>query len=61
MLIEQIIPIELRGPLVVHVLLKLDIFMTKKNLQQGKYSSDHLLLKVLQEAMYLASIPGPSH
>ena len=42
------------GPLVVHALLKLDIFMTKKNLQ-SKNSSDYLLLKILYEAMYFAS------
>ena len=57
MLIEQIIEFELRslGLLVVHVLLKLVIFMTKQkspntNLQVNYY----LLLKILQEAMYLA-------
>ena len=52
--IEQIIKFELRapGPLVVHAILKLVIFMTKlskANLPVNCY----LLLKILQKAMYL--------
>ena len=56
MLIEQIIEFKLGGlgPLVVHVLLQLVIFMTKQ--KSGKSSSKLLFTaKILQEAMYLTS------
>ena len=58
MLIEQIIEFELRvpRPLVVHVFLKLVIFMTKqKSPTQNHRLKYYLMLDILQKAMYRAS------
>ena len=59
MLIEQIIKFESRvpGSLVVHVFLKLVIFMTKQN-SKANLGANYLMLKMLQMAIYLAS---PDH
>ena len=55
MLIEQIIEVESRvpGPLVVHVFLKLVIFMTKQKSSKANLRVHYLILKILQKAMYL--------
>ena len=55
MLIEQIIEFESRvpGPLVVHVFLKLVIFMTKQKSSKANLQVHYLMLKMLQKAMYL--------
>ena len=55
MLIEQIIEFESRGPepLVVHIFLKLVIFMTKQKSSKGNFQVHCLMLKMLQKAMYL--------
>ena len=54
MLIEQIIEFESRvpGSLIVHIFLKLVIFMTKK-IFKSKSSSALFNAKMLQKAMYL--------
>ena len=56
MLIEQIIEFESRvpGSLVVHVFLKLVIFMTKQN-SKANLGANYLMLEMLQKAIYLAS------
>ena len=55
MLIEQIIEFESRvpGPLVVHIFLKLVIFMTKQKSFKANLRVHYLMLKMLQKAMYL--------
>ena len=55
MLIEQIIEFESRvpGPLVVHIFLKLVIFMTKHKSSKTNLRVHYLMLKMLQKAMYL--------
>ena len=55
MLIEQIIEFEsmVPGPLVVHVFLKLVIFMTKQKSTKANLRVYYLILKMLQKAMYL--------
>ena len=55
MLIKQIIEFESRvpGPLVVHVFLKLVIFMTKQISSKANLRVYYLILKMLQKAMYL--------
>ena len=55
MLIEQIIEFESRvpGPLVVHIFLKLVIFMTKQKSSKANLRVHYLMLKMLQKAMYL--------
>ena len=55
MLIEQIIEFELRlhGPLVVHIFLKLVIFMTKQKSSKANLRLHCFMLKMLQKAMYL--------
>ena len=55
MLIEQIFEVEPRvpGPLVVHVFLKLVIFMTKQKSSKGNLRVHYLMLKMLHKAMYL--------
>ena len=55
MLIEQIIEVEARvpGTLVVHVFLKLVIFMTKQKSSKTSLRVHYLMLKMLQKAMYL--------
>ena len=55
MLIEQIIEVEPRvpGPLVVHVFLKLVIFLTKQKSLKANLCVHYLILKMLQKAMYL--------
>ena len=56
MLIEQIIKFELRVPkplLVVHIFLKLVIFMTKQKSSKANLRVHYLMLKMLQKAMYL--------
>ena len=55
MLIEQIIEVEPRvpGPLVVHVFLKLVIFMTKQKSSKANLRVHYLMLKMLHKAMYL--------
>ena len=56
MLIEQIIELESRvpGPLVVlHIFLKLVIFMTKQKSSKANLLVHYLMLKMLQKAMYL--------
>ena len=59
MLMEQIIEFELRvpKPLVIHVLLKLVIFMTqeKSSEQINHRLKYYLMLDILQKAMYRAS------
>ena len=58
MLIEQIIEFELRmpSPMIVHVFLKLVIFMTKqKSPRQNHLLKYYLMLNILQKAMYRAS------
>ena len=60
MLIEQIIEFESRvpGPLVVHIFLKLVIFITKQKPLKENFWVHYLMLKLLQKAMYLNF---PSH
>ena len=55
MLIEQIIEFESRvpGPLVVHIFLKLVIFMTKQKSSKAILRVHYLMLKMLQKAIYL--------
>ena len=55
MLIEQIIEFESKvpGPLVVHIFLKLVIFMTKQKSSKANLRVRYLMLKMLQKAMYL--------
>ena len=55
MLIEQIIEFESRmpGPPVVHIFLKLVIFMTKQKSSKANLRVHYLMLKMLQKAMYL--------
>ena len=55
MLIEQIIEFESRvpGPLVVHIFLKLVIFMTKQKSSKANLRVHYLMLKMWQKAMYL--------
>ena len=55
MLIEQIIEFESKvpGPLVVHIFLKLVIFMTKQKSSKANLRVNCLMLKMLQKAMYL--------
>ena len=55
MLVEQIIEVEPRvpGPLVVHVFLKLVIFMTKQKSSKANLRVHYLKLKMLHKAMYL--------
>ena len=55
MLIEQIIEFESRvpGPLVVHIFLKLIIFMTKQKSSKANFRVHYLMLKMLQKAMKL--------
>ena len=55
MLIEQIIEVEARvpGPQVVHIFLKLVIFMTKQKSSKANLRVHYLILKMLQKAMYL--------
>ena len=55
MLIEQIIQFESRvhGPLVVHIFLKLVIFMTKQKSSKANLRVHYFMLKMLQKAMYL--------
>ena len=58
MLIEQIIEFELRGlgPLVVHVLLQLVIFVTKqKSLKKNLLGQVLFTAKIFQKAMYVTS------
>ena len=55
MLIEQIFEVEPRvtGPLVVHVFLKLVIFMTKQKSSKANLRVHYLMLKMLHKATYL--------
>ena len=55
MLIVQIIEFESRvpGPLVVHIFLKLVIFMTKQKSSKANLQVYYLMLKMSQKAMYL--------
>ena len=55
MLIEQIIEFESRvpGPLVVHIFLKLIIFVTKQKSLKANLRVHYLMLKMLQKAIYL--------
>ena len=55
MLIKQITEFEsrVRGPLVVHIFLKLVIFMTKQKFSNANLRVQYLMLKMLQKAMYL--------
>ena len=55
MLIEENIEFESRvpGPLVVHIFLKLVIFMTKQKSSKENLRVHYLMLKILQKAMYL--------
>ena len=55
MFIEQIIEFQSRvpGPLVIHVFLKLVIFMTKQKSSKTNLRVHYLMLKMLQKAMYL--------
>ena len=55
MLIEQIIEFESRvpGPLVVHIFLKLVIFMTKQKSSKANLRGHYLMLKMWHKAMYL--------
>ena len=55
MLIEQIIEFESKVPvpLVVHIFLKLVIFMTKQKSSKANLRVLYLMLKMLQKAMYL--------
>ena len=55
MLIEENIEFESRvpGPLVVHIFLKLVIFMKKQKSSKENLRVHYLMLKMLQKAMYL--------
>ena len=55
MLIEQITEFEsgVLGPLVIHIFLKLVIFMTKQKSSKANLQVHYLMLKMLQKAMYL--------
>ena len=55
MLIEHNIEFASRvpGPLVVHIFLKLVIFMTKQKSSKANLRVQYLMLKMLQKAMYL--------
>ena len=55
MLIEQIIEFESKvpGPLVVHIFLKLVIFITKQKFSKANLRVLDLMLKMLHKAMYL--------
>ena len=55
MLIEHNIEFESRvpGPLVVHIFLKLVIFMTKQKSSKTNLRVHYLMLKMLQKAKYL--------
>ena len=55
MLIEQIIEFESRvpGSLVIHIFLKLFIFLTKQKSSTTNLRVNYLMLKMLQKAMYL--------
>ena len=55
MLIEQIIQFESRvhGPIVVHIFLKLVIFVTKQKSSKANLREHYFMLKMLQKAMYL--------
>ena len=55
MLIEQIIEFESRvpRPLVVHIFLKLIIFMTKQKSSKANLRAHYLMLIMLLKAMYL--------
>ena len=55
MLIEQIIEFESRvpGPLVVHIFLKMVIFMTKQKSSKANLRVHYLMLKMVQKTMYL--------
>ena len=55
MLIVQIIEFELRvpGPLVIHIFLKLVIFMTKQKSSKANLRVHYLMLKMLQKTIYL--------
>ena len=55
MLIEQIIEFEsrLHGSLVVHIFLKLVVFMTKQKSSKTNLPVHYFMLKMLQKAMYL--------
>ena len=57
MLNEQIIEVESRVPglLVVHIFLKLVIFLTKQKSPQANLRVNDLILKMLQKTMYLNS------
>ena len=54
MLIEQIIEFQSRvpGPLVVHIFLKLVIFMTKPKSSKANLRVHYLMLKMLQKVKY---------
>ena len=41
------------GPLVIHIFLKLVIFMTKQKSSKASLRVDYFMLKMLQKAMYL--------
>ena len=55
MLIEQIIEFESRvpGPLVIHIFLKLVIFMTKQKSSKANLCVHYLMLKMWHKAMCL--------
>ena len=55
MLIEQVIEFEARvpRPLIVHIFLKLVIFMTNQKSSKAYLQVHCLMLKMLQKAMYL--------
>ena len=55
MLIEQIIEFDSRmpGPLVVHIFLKLVIFMMKQKSSKANLRVHYLMLKMLQKTLYL--------
>ena len=55
MLIEKVIEFESRvlEPLVVHIFLKLLIFMTKQKSSKANLRVHYLMLKMLQKAMFL--------
>ena len=55
MLIEQIIEFELRmpKPLVIHIFLKLVIFMAKQKSSKANLRVHYLVLKMWHKAMYL--------
>ena len=55
MLIEQVFEFESRvpKPLIVHIFLKLIIFMTKQKSSKAHLRVHYVMLKMLQKAMYL--------